>query len=646
MLTVGFPTRNDPSAWWTLNVFRSRNANWLNVDHEFLIVDNSPAGSPFADELQKHVRNSHRGKNIRIIRETGPASSCLYKDRLFREAAGEIVLCMDSHVMLDDGAVLAILDYFYEHPESRDLITGVLVNADGSVKSTNQHLFASERYHIAGNARIRHGIICRGGQLGTWVADPRGTDPQAEPFEIQMNGSWLLAMRKEAWPGFHPSMFGFGGNEPFLYESVRKNGGKVLCHPAVRGLHNFSEAHGRGYTTRAVDKIRNYLVAAKTLERQDFYLATIEHFSTLHPEAIGAAIAQSEQVLAGTWKPSPDPEPEAAQSCKGKSCSTKKEAAPVPQKPPEKESIYDRYIGPWIAAGGDRGGAIPQPLFVKLCHLPRVVKSQDGTERPFRTLEFGSGLSTLAFDRQGTIHTAVEHTADWIRKVTPLLQGGTVNIIHAPLKEGWYDWQPPQGELFDVILIDGPPGSSEHGRSKAAEKVMHLLAPGGSIIIDDTHRETEQQVSHTLASTLGMSSHRKTHGKRSYDILAGKAPQLDPDGPGAILLSWLKSLPKMPSCQLCWNLAKRMNDWGPAGCEEHLDEIVDDMFPRAKHWFDAASPWMKTEAWFKGQGGILGRIKAAGKTITGNAEGALRDSIRVHVVAAIEESRKRLTVAV
>ena len=70
-ITIGFPTRNDPGAWWTLNVFQSRNANWLSEDHEFLIVDNSPEGSGFADELRKHVRNSHKGQNIRIGADLG-----------------------------------------------------------------------------------------------------------------------------------------------------------------------------------------------------------------------------------------------------------------------------------------------------------------------------------------------------------------------------------------------------------------------------------------------------------------------------------------------------------------------------------------------------------------------------------------------
>src|SRR5690606_35464668 len=120
LLTVGFPTCSDPGAWWTLNVFFHQ---FWSFKGEFLIVDNSPAGCPMAVELERHVKQFPQ---VRYIRETGEHSSCLHKDRIFREARGDVVVCIDSHVILGKRTIAAITDHFLENPTSRDLLTGVL----------------------------------------------------------------------------------------------------------------------------------------------------------------------------------------------------------------------------------------------------------------------------------------------------------------------------------------------------------------------------------------------------------------------------------------------------------------------------------------------------------------------------------------
>lgn len=42
------------------------------------------------------------------------------------------------------------------------------------------------------------------------------------------------------------------------------------------------------------------------------------------------------------------------------------------------------------------------------------------------------------------------------------------------------------------------------------------------------------------------------------------------------------------ACFGCMNLAKRMDDWGPAGCEEHMEEILEAMEQNAQK-----RNWMK-----------------------------------------------------
>lgn len=61
-------------------------------------------------------------------------------------------------------------------------------------------------------------------------------------------------------------------------------------------------------------------------------------------------------------------------------------------------------------------------------------------------------------------------------------------------------------------------------------------------------------------------------------------------GPGTELLKIYKDA-GIPSCQACHELANKMNDWGIQGCEDRLDEIVDDILPRAMTWIAENATW-------------------------------------------------------
>jgi hypothetical protein len=54
-------------------------------------------------------------------------------------------------------------------------------------------------------------------------------------------------------------------------------------------------------------------------------------------------------------------------------------------------------------------------------------------------------------------------------------------------------------------------------------------------------------------------------------------------GPGTELKSIFKSN-GVPSCQSCSSLALQMDQWGSDECEKRIDDIVEDMLPRAKGW--------------------------------------------------------------
>jgi len=57
-------------------------------------------------------------------------------------------------------------------------------------------------------------------------------------------------------------------------------------------------------------------------------------------------------------------------------------------------------------------------------------------------------------------------------------------------------------------------------------------------------------------------------------------------GVGSTLKSMLASI-GISACWGCINLAKKMDDWGPDGCEEHMEEIVATMNENAskRNWY-------------------------------------------------------------
>ena len=611
-LTIGFSTRNDQMAWMTINSLFSHHQHIMD-QAELLIIDNSPEGSKYATDLANHVKTNSR---IKYIRQIGPESSCLYKEAVFRQGQGKYKLCCDSHVLFRPQALNRLMDYFDKNPDSNDLIMGPCWNSAWTDHGTNQMIYQEEGYKIPLSSpgtdpskalQIHRGVIWRGTALGVWVKDPRGTTPNGKAYEIMQQGTGAFACRAEAWAGFHPQFTGFGGNETYLMEKYRTRGDKVLCLPGFDWIHCFYRPMGNPYSPTLWEKVKNYLIGFKALGNERLLQSAIEYFRTIpnsNVDRINQAIDNKESLD--------------FVHASSKSSQPRKVIAPQPQQ----RSIYDPYIEKWKAAGGDVGGAIPKPLFVALCHIPETRGDlQTGKVRPTRTLEFGCGLSTLAFDRQRTDHTAVEHDPKWIAKLQGMLTGDRTKIIHSPIKGDWYDFKPDG--LYDVILLDGPPGyeGASTSRIGAAERIPSMLAPGGTIYIDDTHRQTEKQISAVICKELGVTPHRIKHGNRSFDMIQVTQQSLGP-GPGRELSEMFKQF-GVPACQACHSLALRMNNRGIEWCEENIDAIVDEILPRANTWLQQSGSWVD-------------RIKAKAPDI------AKRQVLKGYVQTAIDNARKKI----
>jgi hypothetical protein len=242
-LTVGMPAYDDyDGVYFTLQALRLYHPKVLG-DVEFLVIDNHPDG-PCSEPLKKLESSI---PNYRYVPENASYGTAVGKEHVFTEAGGKFVLCLDSHVFVVPGALSRLLRYLDAHSRTRDLLQGPLLYDDLTTISTHLH------------------PAWRGGMFGIWALDERGTDPDAEPFEIPMQGLGLFACRKAAWPGFNSDFRGFGGEEGYIHEKFRQRGAKILCLPFLRWMHRFNRPMGPAYTNTWEDRIRNYAIGWQEL---------------------------------------------------------------------------------------------------------------------------------------------------------------------------------------------------------------------------------------------------------------------------------------------------------------------------------------------------------------------------------------------
>ena len=274
-LTIGMATYDDyDGVYFSLQALRLYHQEIL-ASTEFLLIDNRPDGACSAalKSLENYVpnfryvpNNSFRGTAVR--------------DFVFEEAAGEFVLCMDSHVFVVPGALKRLVDYFEANKATSDLLQGPLLYDDLTTISTH---FSPE---------------WRAGMYGCWALDERGKDPEAAPFEIPMQGLGLFACRKAAWPGINRKFRGFGGEEGYVHEKFRQNGGRTLCLPFLRWMHRFNRPLGVPYPVSWEDRMRNYLIGFQELGLETTEVR--EHFASLLGPEVAKSIFQAIDAEVGT----------------------------------------------------------------------------------------------------------------------------------------------------------------------------------------------------------------------------------------------------------------------------------------------------------------------------------------------------------
>jgi hypothetical protein len=200
----------------------------LTANHprvQYLVVDNTPDRDPRTEAITRASGGTY-------LHRPDLSGTSKPRDAVFRFAQTPWVMCIDSHVILETGAVAAALWGTWDRMEMK---------AEGGRQE--------------------------GGK--TSIDSPFRLPPSA--FEIPMMGLGLWMMRKEAWPGFNPLFRGFGGEEGYTHETVRRRGGKCFCLPALRWRHKFRDVSGWSknpappYPLRLEDHVWNLLVGHREL---------------------------------------------------------------------------------------------------------------------------------------------------------------------------------------------------------------------------------------------------------------------------------------------------------------------------------------------------------------------------------------------
>jgi hypothetical protein len=253
-LTIGMATYDDfDGVYFTLQALRL----YQDLQNtELVVVDNY--GSPATKDLVE------RWVNGRYILARDAVGTAAPRNVVFSEAAGDAVLCCDSHVLFQSGVVSRLRSFYRGHPDSEDLLQGPLMYDDG-------HLIAT---HLE--------PVWRDQMWGIWAVDPRGLDPEGEPFDVPMQGLGAFSCRRPAWPGFNPHFRGFGGEEGYIHEKFRQAGARTLCLPWLRWMHRFARPGGIRFPLTVEDKLRNYLIGHAELGLDNAPL--LEHFSRYLPK--------------------------------------------------------------------------------------------------------------------------------------------------------------------------------------------------------------------------------------------------------------------------------------------------------------------------------------------------------------------------
>lgn len=236
-LTIGMATYDDfHGVYFTIQALRLYHPIVETDQVEIIIIDNNP-DSKHGEETKNFAG---WGKNIKYIPFTEKKTTAV-RNEIFKHAEGKYTICMDPHVLLPQGSVDALLNYYSLNPDCKNIVQGPMLYDNLKDISTSFEPKWND------------------GMYGVWSTE-REEYERGEPFSIPMMGLGTFSCETKNWLGFNEDFTGFGGEEWYIHEKFRQNGGDAICLPNFKWMHRFGRPDGVKYRLKFEDRIWNYFI--------------------------------------------------------------------------------------------------------------------------------------------------------------------------------------------------------------------------------------------------------------------------------------------------------------------------------------------------------------------------------------------------
>lgn len=238
LLTIAMSTYDDfDGVYFTIQSLRLYHEICQSSEVEFVILDNNPH-SRHGHAIKNLINNWN--KDIKYIPFTNKITS-FNKYKTVDYADGEMVIILDSHVLLIKDAIKNLINYLSIEDHNKNLVQGPLFYDDLKTYATEFN------------------AVWSGDMYGVWHTNHEQY-LKKEPFEILCQGMGLCAFKKQFFPSINPNFRGFGAEEWYIQEKFRQNGGKVICLPSFGWIHRFDRPNGVQYRLSLEDRIFNYFL--------------------------------------------------------------------------------------------------------------------------------------------------------------------------------------------------------------------------------------------------------------------------------------------------------------------------------------------------------------------------------------------------
>lgn len=239
LLSIGMSTYDDfDGVYFSVQSLRMYHKILNNINYEIIVIDNNPEG-PHGKTVKEFINGwtSGKGRYIPYKEKTSTA----VRNEIFKNSDAQYTISIDCHVLLQPGAIDALLQYYGKNEDCKDIVQGPMIYDD--LKNFSTEFTPVWRDHM----------------YGIWGTNQEALN-KGEPFDIPMMGLGMFSCETKNWLGFNPFFRGFGGEEGYIHEKFRRNGGRSICLPKAGWVHRFARPNGVKYRLVLEDRIWNYYV--------------------------------------------------------------------------------------------------------------------------------------------------------------------------------------------------------------------------------------------------------------------------------------------------------------------------------------------------------------------------------------------------